>query len=181
MIPLVLFLLAAGEPAGAQIAPMKIPDAPARMTDRVAVGTMSSLEKWFNQRLTGLFEASAPLDLLGNTRGVYLENYGAVFTSEVSLVVTPAPGPFRGKITKEFADTIRQKKIERLPFLQSAMKEMLRNMGATFIQVPEDRQMVLVIRFYYEPWEDMNGMPSQIVMKADRPHAVKGDVQMEVQ
>ena len=61
------------------------------------------------------------------------------------------------------------------------MKEMMHNMGALFIQVPEDQQMVLVVRFYYEPWEDMNGMPSQIVMRANRTNAMKGDVQMEVQ
>ena len=181
MIPLIVFLLAAGEPAGAQIAPMKIPVSVVRPTDRVSVSTMTSLEKRFNERLSTLFETNDQLDLLGNTRGVYLEGFGAVFTAEVSLVVTPAITPFRGKITKEFADGIRQKKIQRLPFLQAAMKEMLRNMGATFIQVAEERQMVLVVRFYYEPWEDMNGMPSQIVMKANRANAMKGDVQMEVQ
>ena len=181
MIPLIVFLLAAAEPAGAQIAPMKIPAGVVRTTDKVSVSSMSALEKRFNERLTTLFEVNDQLDLLGNTRGVYLEGFGAVFTSEVSLVVTPTITPFRAKITKEMADAIRQKKMQRLPFLQAAMKEMLRNMGATFIQVPEERQMVLVVRFYYEPWEDMNGMPSQIVMKASRTNAIRGAVQMEVQ
>jgi hypothetical protein len=181
MIPLMIFLLAAGEQSAAQIAPMKIPAGAVRTTDRVSVSSMNALEKRFNERLTTLFEVNDQLDLLGNTRGVYLEGYGAVFTAEVSLVVTPSITPFRARITKETAEAIRQKKIQRLPFLQAAMKEMVRNMGATFIQVPEDRQMVLVVRFYYEPWEDMNGLPSQIVMKANRTNAMKGDVQMEVQ
>ena len=181
MIPLILFLLTAGEPAGAQIAPMKIPVSVVKTTDRVSVSTMSSLEKRFNERLSTLFDGNDPLDLLGNTRGVYLEGYGAVFTAEVSLVVTPAITPFRARITKEVADGVRQKKIQRMPVLQTAMKEMLRNMGATFIPVPDEPQMVLVVRFYYEPWEDMNGMPSQIIMKASRTNAMKGDVQVEVQ
>jgi hypothetical protein len=180
MIPLIVFLLAAGEQASAQIAPMKVPVS-VRSTAKVSVSSMSSLEKRFNERLSTLFDSNDPVDLLGNTRGVYIDGFGAVFTAEVSLVVTPAGGPFRGKITKEFADKIREKKIQRLPFLQATMKEMMHNMGALFIQVPEDQQMVLVVRFYYEPWEDMNGMPSQIVMRADRTNAIKGDVQMEVQ
>jgi len=180
MIPLLAFLLLAGEPAGAQIVPMKIPVA-ARQTGRVAVGTMTPLERRFNERLTNLFEANSPLDLLGNTRGVYLDGYGAVFTAEVSLVVTPAASPFRAKITKETAENVRQTKIQRLPFLKAAMKEMLHNMAATFIQVPADQQMVVVVRFYYEPWEDMTGMPSQILMRADRKSALAGDVQVEEQ
>ena len=180
MIPLLAFFLLAGEPAGAQIAPMKIP-VTVRPAGRVAAGTVTPLERHFNERLTNLFPAEAPLDLLGNTRGVYLDGYGAVFTAEVSLVVTPTPSPFRAKITKEMAESVRQKKIERLPFLKAAMKEMMHNMAATFIQVPQDQQMVLVVRFYYEPWEDLTGMPSQVLMRADRKSALAGDVQVEEQ
>jgi hypothetical protein len=179
MIPLLLFLLA-GDQVAAQIAPMKVPVS-IRQTSRVAPGTVTPLEKRFNDRLQGLFDANDPVDLLGLTRGVYLDNYGAIFTAEVSLVTTPAASPFRGKITKEYADSIRQKKIQRLPFLKAVMKEMMHNMAATFIQVPEDQQMVLVVRFWYEPWEDMNGMPSQIVMRGSRVNALKGDVQVDEQ
>jgi len=180
MIPLIVFLLAAGEPAGAQIAPMKVPVS-VRTTGRVSAGTVTPLEKRFNERLANLFENSDPLDLLGNTRGTYLDGYGAVFTAEVSLVMTPSITPFRSKITKEMAESIRQKKIQRLPFLKAVMKEMMHNMAATFVQVPEDQQMVLVVRFYYEPWEEMNGMPSQVFMRADRKGAMTGDVKVEEQ
>ena len=179
MIPLLLFLLA-GDQSAAQIAPMKVP-VNVRQTGRVAPGTMGPLERRFDERLEKLFDANDPVDLLGRTRGVYLDNYGAVFTAEVSLVMTPAASPFRGKITKEYADSVRQKKIQRLPFLKAVMKEMMHNMAATFVQVPADQQMVLVVRFWYEPWEDMNGMPSQITIHGDRASAMKGDVQVEEQ
>ena len=180
MIPLILLLLASGEQAAAQLAPMKMSGGAVR-TGRVSASSMTPLEKHFNERLKGLFGADDELDLLGNTRGVYLDNFGAVFTAEVSLVTTPSITPFRSKISKELADSIRVKKIQRLPFLKAAMKEMMHNMAATFIQVPESQQMVLVVRFYYEPWEDMNGMPSQIAMRADRKGALAGDVQVEEQ
>ena len=45
-------------------------------------------------------------------------------------------------------------------------------------RVPADQQMVLIVRFYYEPWEDMNGMPSQVLMRGDRKAALSGDVQV---
>jgi hypothetical protein len=152
-----------------------------RQAARIAPGTFTGLEKRFNQRLAGLFGADDPLDLLGNTRGVYLDGYGAVFTAEASLVVTPTLTPFRTKITKDLADSVRQKKIQRLPILKAAMKQMLHDMASTFIQVPPNEQMVLIVRFYYEPWEDMNGMPSQVVMRADHKSAMAGDVQVEEQ
>jgi len=92
------------------------------------------------------------VDLLGNTRGVYLDGYGAVFTTEASLVVTPTTNPFRQSISKELADGVRKRKIERLPLLKTAMKDMMRSMATTLIQIPADQQMVLIVRFYYEPW-----------------------------
>jgi hypothetical protein len=148
---------------------------------RIAQGTFTALEKRFNDRLSSLFPAGEPVDLLGNTRGVYLDGYGAVFTTEVSLVVTPTTNPFRQTISKELAESVRKKKIERLPFLKAMMKEMMHNMASTFIQVPAREQMVLIVRFYYEPWEDMNGMPSQVLMRGDRQAALAGDVQVEEQ
>lgn len=180
MIPLLTLLFLAGEPAGAQIAPMKVP-ATNRQMSRVSASVLTPLEQSFNDRLSTMFDRNEPADLLGNTRGVYVQGFGALFTAELSLVLTPAATPFRGKITKEFAESIRQKKIQRLPFLKSAMKEMMHNMAAAFSQTPDDQQMVLVVRFYYEPWEDMTGMPSQVLMRAPRKDALTGNVQVEEQ
>jgi hypothetical protein len=148
---------------------------------KIALGTFLPLEKRFNQQLARLFDANEPLDLLGLTRGVYLEGYGVVFTAEVSLVVTPSKSPFLQNIPKELADRVRQRKIERLPFLKAAMKEMMRTAANTFMQIPTDQKVVIAIRFLYEPWEDRTGMPSQITMTADRKSAMAGDVQVEEQ
>jgi len=179
MIPLLLLLLAAGDPPAPQITSVKAA-APVRRNGLVATGTVTPLERRFNERLANLFDTGDPLDLLGDTRGIYLDGFGAVFTAEVSLVTTPTR-LFLPKIPKELSDSVRQKKMQRLPILQAAMKEMMHNMAATFIQVPDNQQMVLVVRFYYEPWEDLTGMPSQIVMRADRKSALAGDVQVEKQ
>jgi hypothetical protein len=181
-----VLLLLAIAPAWAQaqvtkaVSVMKAAGNP-RQAVPIAQGTFTGLEKRFDQSLATLFGADDPIDLLGNTRGLYLDGYGAVFTAEVSLVVTPAPNPFRQTIPKELATSVRKRKNERLPFLKAAMKQMMQNMATTFIQVPNNQQMVLMVRFRYEPWEDLNGMPSQILMHADRKSAMAGDIQVEEQ
>ncbi len=38
-------------------------------------------------------------DLLGTTRGVYLEGYGVVFSAELDLIVTPNLNPFHQSFT----------------------------------------------------------------------------------
>jgi len=164
---------AATKPGGPAIASVK--------TFKIALGTFTTIEKRFDQRFSDLFDLNDPLDLLGFTRGVYLDGYGVVFTTELSLVVTPRPNPFMQTISKELADKVRRRKMERLPVLKDLMKEMMRSAGMTFIQIPGDQQVVVTVRFLYEPWEDRNGMPSQILMRADRKSAMAGQIQVEEQ
>src|SRR5215471_10623430 len=170
-------------PLAAQVTPtaaLKVGGTPVRAA-KIAQGTFTGLEKRFDQQLGSLFSVNDPLDLLGNTRGVYLDGYGVVFTAEVSPIVTPTLTPFRPKITPELAESVRKRKLERLPVIKTAMKEMLRSMALTFIRVPDSQQMVLVVRFYYEQWENLNGVPSQILMRADRKSAMTRDIHVDEQ
>ena len=64
--------------------------------------------------------ADDPYLLIGDTRGVYLEGYGAVFTTEVNLANGPSLSPFRPSITKDDIARIRAKKLERFPILRPA-------------------------------------------------------------
>jgi hypothetical protein len=180
------FLLLACLPAAAQLTKTAVPGgAPATIGPikawKVAPGTFLPLEGRFNQQLSTLFDVNDPLDLLGYVRGVYLEGYGVVFTADISLVVTPRKSPFQQTIPPALAAKVRQRKIERLPVLKTAMKEMMRTAASTFLQIPTDQQIVISVRFLYEPWEDRTGMPSQILMRADRKSAIEGNVQMEEQ
>ena len=137
---------------------------------------------WSGRSTTGLVslaDVNEPLDLLGDTRGVQLEDYGVVFTSEVSLVITPTITPFRQKITPEVAAHVHKLRVERLPLLKAAMLEMMRNTAGALTQLPASQQIVLVVRLYYGPWEDTTGMPSQVMMRADRAAAAAGKVETE--
>jgi hypothetical protein len=176
----VLFLWLA--PAWCQIAKpaaLTSPTLPTPRAARIPAQTIRGLEGTFNDRLVSLADVNEPLDLLGDTRGVQLDDYGIIFTSEVSLVRTPNITPFRQKITPEVAARVHKLRVERLPLLKAAMLEMMRNMAVALTQLPASQQMVLVVRLYYGPWEDTAGMPAQVMMRADRAAAAAGKVETE--
>jgi hypothetical protein len=169
-------------PAWCQIAKpaaLTSPTLPAPKAARIPAQTIRGLERAFNDRLVSLADVNEPLDLLGDTRGIQLDDYGVVFTSEVSLVVTPTITPFRQKITPEVAARVHKLRVERMPLLKAAMTEMMRNMATALTQLPTGQQMVLVVRLYYGPWEDTAGMPAQVMMRADRAAAVAGKIETE--
>ena len=185
MRPAIVFLLLAGA-AAAQIAPAASKAAaPASgfgaRSMPIALGTFSDLERRFDAKLGGIGGPNDPLDLLGTTRGLYLTGYGAVFTTELSLVITPTTNPFRQTISDELKNQVHQRKVARIPVLKQAMREMLKTAAMTMIQVPDNQQFVYAVRLEYLKWEDTMGLPGLIVMKADRRGALNGDIKTEEQ
>ena len=155
---------------------------PAPKTARIPKSAISEMELAFNDRLVKMADSSQNegVDLLGDTRGVQLEDYGVVFTTEVSLVLAPAITPFRQTISPEVAARVHKLRVERLPVLKAAMKETMGKMAAQFTQIPATQKLVMVVRLYYAPWEDTTGMPSQVLMRATRAYAAAGTVETEV-
>ena len=47
--------------------------------------------------------------ILGLTRGLYLQGYGAVFSAELDLIESPRPNPFRQQIGPQEAAAVRQR------------------------------------------------------------------------
>ena len=45
----------------------------------------------------------------------------------------------------------------------------------------EADQIVVAVRLWYQSWEDTTGLPSQIVMRADRRSAAAGTIKTELQ
>jgi hypothetical protein len=173
------------------------PPRPAAITTPIAVApmersgiarqTFTELEKSFDSQLAATGGAH-PVDILGLTRGLYLDDYGVVFTAEVSLVQTPAPNPFRKEISPELRAEVRRQKLENLPLLRSAMREMVKTTAMTFggagvrmnILKP-NAQVVLAVRLLYLPYENTIGLPGLIVMKADLKGALANDIKTEEQ
>jgi hypothetical protein len=184
-------LLALAVAAWGQIAPRPIraasnPAAPPIMPNpakamKIAPQTFTLLEKRFDNELATIGGPNDPIDLLGTTRGLYLDGYGAVFTTEVSLIVTPQPNPFRQQITKEEAARVHERKVARLPVLKRAMAEMMRNSAMTLIQIPDSHRIVLALRLLYLPYEDTTDLPAQVLMSATRRDVLNGSIKTEDQ
>ena len=125
-----------------------------------------AMEKSFDKRITAI--ADDPYILVGFTRGVYLANYGAVFTAEVNLAIGPTQSPFRPVITKEDMARIRAKKLDRLPLLRESMRNTLLDAAASLDDVPHNEQIVVGVSLLYRADEDSSGMPGQILMQGER-------------
>ena len=141
--------------------------APAADNAKVSRAAMEAMEVSFDKRISGLI-VEDPIDLLGPTRGVYLDGYGAVFTAEVSLVVVPPISPFRRSITKEQTEKVHQRKLQRVPVLKRAMRDMLVASAASLDTVPAGEQIAIGVTLFRFSWEDGSGLPSQVLMQAQR-------------
>src|SRR4030081_397486 len=73
--------------------------------------SLMAMEDCFDKRIKAL--ADDPYILVSNTHGIYLDDYCAVFTAEVSLANGPGISPFHPVFTKEEYARLRAKKLER--------------------------------------------------------------------
>ena len=128
---------------------------------------MATVENSFDQRIIR-FSADEPFDLLGTTRGIYLEGYGVVLTMEVNLLISPGITPFHPAYTAEEKAKVRQKKLLRLPALKQMMMDQLFSAASMLDMVPANEQIVLGVQLLYRSWEDSSGLPRQILMQAPR-------------
>jgi hypothetical protein len=114
------------------------------------------------------FHVEAPLDVLGLPRGIYVEGFGAVFTAEVNLIVTPGVSMFHPTLTKEEIEHVHQAKERRLPEVRSLLRQLLVNSAASLDRVPPGEQVVVGLVLYYNPWEDRASLPRVMTMQGKR-------------
>lgn len=128
---------------------------------------IEAVEKSFDNRLKR-FNLESPMEVLGLTRGLYLQGYGVVFSAEVNLLLLPGISPFRPTVSREEVVRIRAAKLKRLPELRQLMQQMLLDSAGALDRVPENEQLVLGISLFSQSWEDRTGVPSTILMQAQR-------------
>jgi len=133
---------------------------------RVNRSMIVTMEKSLDSRVVQLWDDD-PFVLLGPTRGVYLEGYGAVFTTEVNLATGPTM-MMQLQLSKDEIERHRQKKIKRVPELIAAMRQALVASAASLDPVPADEHIVVVAFLSRYPWEDVSGLPVQITMQAQK-------------
>jgi len=140
---------------------------------RVTLASLAAIARGFDRDLR-MFAVTDPIDVLGNTRGIYLEGFGAVFTTELSPVLTPGLNPFQPNISEQDKAKVRQRKLDRLPAVERLMNSMLQSAAKDLLAVPDDQQIVVAVNFVYLPYEDTSGLPGQMVVKATRRAILSG-------
>ncbi|MBM3466079.1 MAG: hypothetical protein FJW40_10370 [Acidobacteria bacterium] len=131
----------------------------------VARSGLVALEKSFNRKVETLYDD--PFALLGPARGVYLDGYGAVFSAEVNLAPA-AISPFRPQMKPEDIAKLRQRKLDRLPLLRQAMRQLLSEAAVSLEGLPREERIAVAVSLFYLPWESQTGLPGQLLMQSRR-------------
>src|SRR3954471_7367500 len=123
---------------------------------RVSRLSVHAMENSIDDKVA-LIQIDDPYQMVGGTRGIYINGYGVVFTSEVDLVSNNLVSPFRPQVTKDDLSRLKNKKQQRIGVLKQNMRKMLMSTAASLDGVPVNEQVVLGITLHYFPWEDSAG------------------------
>ena len=130
---------------------------------RQIVATERSIDRSFRN-----VKDPSPMPLTGITRGAYLQGFGAVFSLQVSLVPMPNLNPFRPTVTDEEKRQLNVRKRQRLEDLELRARKLLVEEGNRLTLVPLDEKVALIVSLLQYSWEDLTGLPAQMVMQAPR-------------
>jgi len=128
---------------------------------------MAAVERSMYDKLLK-FHVEAPADVLGLPRGIYVDGYGAVFTAELSPLMSPGISPFRPVMTKEQIAKVRAAKEQRMPEVRVLMRQMMVDAAATLDRLPKDERIMVGFVLFYNQWEDRGKMPRVITMQAEK-------------
>jgi hypothetical protein len=113
-----------------------------------------------------------PYDLLGGTRGTYLEGYGTLFTFEVDLVNMGSlltVGPFGKPLTTEQNAQLQDRKLKKLPALKETMRSLITNASSTLEGLPPHERIAMEAILLNGPGEKgSKEIPRRIFMSAER-------------
>lgn len=133
---------------------------------RVNRNTLAGLERTVDDRIRGLWPDNA-LAILGGTRGVYVPGTGIVLSTEMN-VATANLSLMVQTLSKEETAALRKKKLERIPQLEKAMKDLLGTMSSTLDTLPAGEKIIVALVLPRYSFEDPNGLPMQVTVQMER-------------
>jgi hypothetical protein len=138
----------------------------AATTPRVSGNVLKAVELSLDDRVKSLWPDN-PFPITRLTRGLYLDGYGAVFTVDVSPVLSTT-SMMHPTVTKDEVVKAHKVRGERIAQLRVAMPLALADAAASLDPVPADDQVTLVVYLSYHEWEDISGMPGQITFRGKK-------------
>jgi hypothetical protein len=108
-----------------------------------------------------------PFAVVGHTRALYLEGYGAVFTAEISLAFSGL-SPMHAVLTPQDEAAVIKTKNDRLPQLKKALQEALVDSAASLDPLPANEQVVIEVILDRYDWEKKPAYPAEMIFQATR-------------
>jgi hypothetical protein len=135
----------------------------------VTMPALKALEDTINMRFVhDLADPIDPWEPLGDARGTYLPDYGAVFTFEMSLVNVMPITPFHAEISAQEIKLVHARKIKKLPLVKTAMRDLIVKSATTLTAMPSTEQITVEAFLDYFSFEDRTNLPRRLVMTASR-------------
>ena len=110
-----------------------------------------------------------PFAVVGHTRALYLEGYGAVFTAEISLAFSGL-SPMHAFLTPQDKAGVIKTKNDRLPQLKKTLEEALVDSAASasFDPLPANEQVVIEVILDRYDWEDRPAYPAEMIFQGTK-------------
>jgi hypothetical protein len=128
---------------------------------------LASFERDFFSRMRGAWKIESQL-FVDPPRAFYVDRFGVVMTSVVTLEPGFGLGLFRGAPTRAEIADYRGKVMQRLPLLRQQMKDSLLESAPRFRSLKDDDRLAVAVSVYHFAPEDTEGIPSQIVIQSAR-------------
>ncbi len=133
---------------------------------RVSANVLKMVESSLDDRVKSLWPEN-PFTIIRASRGLYLDGYGAVFTMDVSPVLSTT-SMMHPTVTKDEVVKAHKVRGERIAQLRQAMRLAVADAAASLDPVPADDQVTLVVYLAYHEWEDVSGMPGQMTFRGKK-------------
>jgi hypothetical protein len=133
---------------------------------RVSGNALKAVEGSIDQRFKALWEDN-PFTLIRPTRGIYLEGYGAVFTVDVSPVLSSI-SLMHPVVSKEEVLKAHKARLERVPQVKQVIRLAMADAAASLDPLPADDLITFVVFLDAHQWEDVSGTPAQLTFRAKK-------------
>jgi hypothetical protein len=122
-------------------------------------------ERIVDQRFQSVGD-NAPMAVVGNSRGAYIEGYGVVFNVQVNIAPVGNISPFRRSYSDEEIRQINIRKRQRIETLEQRTRELLVELSGSIPGLPANEKIAIAVSLFHFTWEDLTELPKQMVMAA---------------
>lgn len=139
---------------------VEVDAASGKLRDQIAAA-----EQIVDQRFQSVGD-NAPMAVVGNSRGAYIEGYGVVFNVQVNIAPVGNISPFRRSYSDEEVRQINIRKRQRIETLEQRTRELLVELSDSIPGLPANEKIAIAVSLFHFAWEDLTQLPKQMVMAA---------------